>query len=75
MHGSCTVWRTYLFPLVFLFNRGEKSAEVEFTEQLAHPPTRARDIVNGETVGTSGQRFQVKTQVQAQAVKIYRIDY
>jgi beta-galactosidase len=61
--------------LVFLFNHGEKVAEVEFAEQLEHSARRVQEIVKGESVMMSGRRFQVKTKVPGQSVKIYRIDY
>lgn len=60
---------------VFFFNYGEKPAEVEFTENLAHPAARVREIVEDKTLVTSGRRFQVRTAVPGQAVRIYRIHY
>jgi beta-galactosidase len=60
---------------VFFFNHGEKTAEVEFTEELERPARNVREIVIGETRKVEGKRFTVKTEVQALAVKIYRIEY
>jgi beta-galactosidase len=60
---------------VFLFNHGEKTAEVEFEETLERPAASVREIVTGGTRKTDGKRLAVKTEVPAQAVRIYRIDY
>jgi beta-galactosidase len=61
--------------LVFFFNHGEKAAEVEFGEQLEKPAAGVREIVFGTAETKSGNKFTVKTEVAAHAVKIYRIDY
>jgi len=61
--------------LVFFFNHGEEKAEVEFAEELERPAARVREIVTAETRKAEGKRFAVKTEVPAQAVRIYRIDY
>jgi hypothetical protein len=53
----------------------EWAAEVQFAEQLERPPVNAREIVTGETRKTERKQFTVKTEVPAQAVRIYRIDY
>jgi beta-galactosidase len=60
---------------VFLFNHGEKVAEVEFASELARPTVNAREILTGETLKVEGKRFVVKTEVAPQAVRIYRINY
>jgi beta-galactosidase len=60
---------------VFLFNHGEKAAEVEFAEELERPAGNVREIVTGETRKVEGKRFAVKTEVPALGVRIYRIDY
>lgn len=59
----------------FLFNHGEKAAEVEFASELARPAVRAREILTGQTLKVEGKRFAVKTGMPPQAVRIYRIDY
>ena len=61
--------------LVFLFNHGEKPAEVDFAEDLQRPTAGVHEIVTGATLKGDGRRFAVKTEVPAEAVKIYRIDY
>ena len=60
---------------VFLFNHGEKMAEVEFAFELERPAVRTREILSGETQKVEGKRFVVKTHVPPQAVRVYRIDY
>ena len=60
---------------VFLFNHGEKAAEVEFAEELERPAGNVREIVTGETRKVEGKRFAVKTEVPALGVRIYRIDF
>jgi beta-galactosidase GanA len=60
---------------VFLFNHGEKAAEVEFAQTLGRPVVNVREIVTGKTWKTEGKRFTMKTGVPARAVRIYRIDY
>jgi beta-galactosidase len=60
---------------LFLFNHGEKSAEVTFTEELGRPAVGVREILSGERVGLAGKRVAIKTEVPMQAVRIYRIDY
>ena len=62
--------------LMFLFNHGEKSAEVEFEEELEKSGKSAREIVSGSTDGkVEGKRFVVKTEVPAESVRIWRIEY
>lgn len=60
---------------VFLFNHGEKTGEVEFTEELERPARNVREIVIGETRKVEGKGLTVRTEVPALAVRIYRIDY
>ena len=60
---------------VFLFNHAEKTAQVEFGEELERPATSVREIVSGETQKAGARQFQVTVGVPAQAVRIYRIDY
>jgi glycosyl hydrolase family 42 (putative beta-galactosidase) len=59
---------------VFLFNHGEKAAEVEFAEELERP-AGVREIVTGETRKAEGKRFALRTEVPGEAVRVYRIDY
>ena len=61
--------------LVFLFNHADGAAHVEFAENLARPASAVQEIVTGKRGEPSGKRFGVSTQVPAQTVRIYRIDY
>jgi beta-galactosidase len=61
---------------VFLFNHSEQFAHIEFTEPLEKPATRVQEIVfGGDTPKPAGKQFATRTDVPAQEVKIYRIDY
>jgi beta-galactosidase len=61
---------------VFLFNHSEQTAHIEFTEPLEKPATRVQEIVfGGDTPKPAGKQFATRTDVPAQEVKIYRIDY
>jgi beta-galactosidase GanA len=60
---------------VFLFNHGEKAAEVELAEELERPAAGVREIVTGETRKAEGKRFALRTEVPGEAVRVYRIDY
>ena len=62
--------------LVFLFNHGEKAAEVEFSEELTSGARVAREIVSGAQDGrVEGMRLTIKTELPAEAVRIWRVDY
>jgi beta-galactosidase len=60
---------------VFLFNHAETSERVEFLETLEKPPVKVWEIISGDTPNLEGKRFSVTTEVPAQAVRIYRIDF
>jgi len=61
---------------VFLFNHGEKEAEVEFTETLQKNGKNTREIVAGSVDGTvDGKKFMVKTEVPGESVRIWSVDY
>ena len=60
---------------VFLFNHADKAAQVEFAEELERPAASVREIVTGETRKAEGRRFKAATEVSAQSVRVYRIDY
>jgi beta-galactosidase len=60
---------------LFLFNHGEKVAQVAFTEELERPAVVAREIISGEKQMAEGRKFSVATEIPPQAVRIYRIEY
>lgn len=61
--------------LLFFFNHGETAAPVAFSRDLQKPASRIREIVTGENIQASGWRLALRTNVPAQSVRIYRIDY
>jgi beta-galactosidase len=60
---------------VFLFNHAESTAKVDFVETLEKPAVKVREIIAGDSLQPEGNRFSVTTEVPAQAVRIYRIDF
>lgn len=59
---------------VFLFNHGDQSANVEFQRDLERPAKSIREITTGSSQVTTGTHLEIKTEVPADAVRIYRID-
>jgi hypothetical protein len=59
---------------VFL-NYRDKLAEVEFTEDLQHPPARLRETIEGKALSTTGKTLRARAEVPAQVVRVFRIDY
>lgn len=57
------------------FNHGERAADVFFNTQLDKPAAHIREIVTGQSIPPEGQRFQVTTEIPAEAVRVYRIDF
>jgi beta-galactosidase len=60
---------------VFLFNHGETAAGVEFTEELEKVPASVKEIIKGEELKIAGKRFEVKTEVPGESVRIWRVEY
>jgi beta-galactosidase len=60
---------------VFLFNHADKPATVEFTRSLARPASRVREIVSGDEEHATGSTLDIRTDMPAESVRIYRIDY
>src|SRR5262249_30259263 len=61
--------------MVFLINWEMHAASVELSLPLDRAPRLVREVTNGQQVAASGNRIQISTQVPAQGVKVYRIDY
>jgi beta-galactosidase len=61
--------------MVFLINWETRAASVELSLPLDRVPRLVREVTNGQQVAASGNRIQIRTQVPAQGVKVYRIDY
>jgi beta-galactosidase len=60
---------------VFLLNHGQSPATVEFTRALEKPASRIREIASAQEVRPTGTSLTIRSEVPAQAVRIYRIDY
>jgi beta-galactosidase len=61
---------------VFLFNHGEKAARVEFREEFERRPSSDQEIVAASPDGKfDGKRFFVNTELPAESVRIWRLDY
>jgi hypothetical protein len=61
--------------LIFLFNHSQKQAPVEFRRELEKPASRIREITTDEKITTTGNALLIKTEVPAQSVRVYRIDF
>jgi beta-galactosidase len=61
--------------MVFLVNWESRPAAVDLTVQIEKAPKLIREVTTGQTIAAGAARVQIKTEVPAQAVRIYRIDY
>jgi len=60
---------------VFFFNHAESPALVEFSRILEQPALHIREITTGQEVAHTGTHLSLRTDVPAQSVRIYRIDF
>jgi beta-galactosidase len=60
---------------VFFFNHADKPASVEFSRTLERPASSIREIMTGEKVAAAGTYLNLKADVPANSVRIYRIDF
>jgi hypothetical protein len=60
---------------IFLFNPSDKTANVEFTRTLDKPAVRIREILTGRAEQPNGSRLDIRAEMPALSVRIYRIDY
>lgn len=60
---------------VFFFNHADKPASVEFARVLEKPASNIREIMTGEKISMSGTNLDLKADVPAQSVRIYRVDF
>jgi beta-galactosidase len=60
---------------IFLFNHGDRPASIEFNRILEQPASGIREIVTDQTIQTAGRNLELKTEVPAESVRIYRIDF
>jgi hypothetical protein len=60
---------------VFFFNHGNKVASVEFTHTLEKSAASIHEIVTGQQIPPAGMNLDLKAEVPAESVRIYRIDF
>jgi beta-galactosidase len=61
--------------MVFLLNWETRPAKVQLTLPLDKAPRQVREITSGQPLAGAGARLQIDTEVPAQGVRVYRIDY
>jgi beta-galactosidase len=61
--------------LIFFFNHSERAASVHFRRDLEKPASSIREIMTDGKVVTMGTSLLLRTDVPAQSVRIYRIDF
>ena len=61
--------------MVFLINWQERPARVDATVSLEKPARRVREITADQELNGGSAQVRIQTEVPAQAVKVYRIDY
>ena len=61
--------------LVFFFNHSEKNANVQFNLVLEKSASQIHEIMTGEKISAAGKTLRIQTNVPAQSVRIYRIDF
>jgi beta-galactosidase len=60
---------------VFFFNHADKPATVEFARVLEKPASCIREVMTGQDVSPTGTGLDLKVEVPAQRVRIYRINF
>jgi beta-galactosidase len=60
---------------VFLFNHADRPASVEFRRTVEKPASRIREIMTGQDVAPEGTEVNLKTEVPAESVRVYRIEF
>jgi len=61
--------------LIFFFNHSERTASVKFRRDLEKPASGIREIMTDEKITTAGTSLLLRTEVPAQSVRLYRIDF
>ncbi len=61
--------------LVFFFNHSNSAATVDFQRTLEKPTSAVTEISTGQKLQTTGTQLEIKAEVPAESVRIYRIDY
>jgi beta-galactosidase len=60
---------------VFFLNHADKPASVQFVRSLERPASGIREIVTGQKISPTGTNLDLKSEVPAESVRIYRIDF
>ena len=61
--------------LVFFFNHAKKPVMVDFMLTLEKPAASVHEIVTSRAEPATGKTFSIQTEVPAESVRIYRIDF
>ena len=61
--------------LVFFFNHADNPVLVEFNRKLEKPASSIREVMTGEKIPPAGINLNLKADVPAQSVLIYRIEF
>jgi len=61
--------------LVLLFNHGKAPAQVSYSTELASPAAKISEIMTGTTMAPDGKAFKLSTEIPAESVRVYRVDY
>lgn len=61
--------------LVFLFNHSGNPAHVHFSRNLDHPASSIREITTSQAIASNGSTLKIDTQIPAQTVRVYRVDF
>ncbi|HKU28614.1 MAG TPA: hypothetical protein VJQ54_24300, partial [Candidatus Sulfotelmatobacter sp.] len=60
---------------VFFFNHANKPAMVQFSRVLEKPAVSIREITVGQKIPATGADLRLETEVPAESVRVYRIDF
>lgn len=60
---------------VFFFNHSDKTASAEFNRELQRPASGIREIMTNQKLTSTGKSLQIRAEILAQSVRIYRIDF
>jgi len=60
---------------VFFFNHADRPASVEFRRAVEKPASSIREIMTGQDVALEGTEVNLKTEVPAESVRVYRIKF
>jgi beta-galactosidase len=61
--------------LVFFFNHSNSAATVDFHRSLEKPASAVTEISTGQKLQITGTQLEIKAEVPAESVRIYRIDF